>query len=88
MTVRELLASNEGALPASSWPGGYPLLYHAADGFVFCPACANEVLADDGYDAADKPVVGDVFYEGPSEQCEHCGKEIESAYGDPDAEAA
>lgn len=30
-------------------------------------------------------LVGEVFYEGPPEECGDCGKSIESAYGDPDA---
>ena len=81
-TIRDLRRQNGGTLPASV-DGGYPLIYLAADGFVFCPACAEAVLMDDGYDAADKPCAWQVHWEGAPEQCEHCEAAVESAYGDP-----
>lgn len=60
--------------------GGYPFVYYQADGSVFCVNCANQV-------DCTEPIIGaDIFYEGAPEICEGCGKEIESAYGDPDAE--
>jgi hypothetical protein len=86
MIVRELLKNSEDKkLPAYAWPGGYQILYYARDGFVFCPQCANAVLADDGYSEDDKPTHGEIYYEGPSVECEHCHKMIESAYGDPNS---
>lgn len=30
-----------------------------------------------------KPVACDIYWEGPTIQCEHCNADIESAYGDP-----
>ncbi len=77
-----------GDLPAYAWPGGYPLLYLCDDGYYICPACANDPSnpvhetgeADgwriDGYY---------IHWEGPAELCVHCGRAVESAYGDPDA---
>lgn len=89
-----LKASHEGKLPAYAFPGGYPVIYIASDGEVFCAPCAN---GENGSDARiangpdDVPSDGwlligfDVFYEGPDEHCAHCGKAIASAYGDPAA---
>lgn len=70
----------DGTLPAYAWPGGYPLVYHSSDGSVFCPDCANQT-------DAEPPITGAlIHWEGQPEVCSGCGKEIESAYGDPDAE--
>ena len=66
-------------LPTFAWPGGYPIVYLAEDGAGFCADCANQADAEPEITAAD------VFYEGPSTFCDGCGREIESAYGDPDA---
>lgn len=49
---------------------------------VICPKCAN----DD--DWTDKDIIAyDVHYEGAPLQCENCNALIESAYGDPEADA-
>lgn len=85
-------------LPSYAWPGGYPLIYVFADGGVICPDCVNSEIAE--IDSAmrcpegNKPhrsgcggwALGgyDVHWEGEPEICDHCGKEIESAYGVPD----
>jgi len=69
----------DGKLPAFAWPGGYPLYYLDAEDAVLCRECAsraNEYSVD--------TVAGDVYWEGPPMSCGHCGKEIESAYGDPE----
>lgn len=82
-----------------AWPGGYPIYYLARDGWreddgrlvlnthdrsenVCCPDCATDT---DQW--PDIIITGqDIHYEGEPLQCEYCNKEIESAYGDPDAE--
>ena len=87
----DAIRTADGKLPAYAWPGGYPIIYIAADGGVFCPACANgENDSDATTDPSDCPddaqwvIDGwDVFYEGAPEHCSHCGAEIPSAYGDP-----
>jgi len=80
----------DGTLPKYAWPGGYPILYVMADGAVLCPDCANGQNGSDASETADDPgwrLDGmSVHYEGPPEHCAHCNVEIESAYGDPDAE--
>ena len=73
-----------GPLDFCAWPGGYPIIYVTKCGEVLCAECAEG--ARDNPDECD-PVEGrDCYYEGPTETCANCGAEIESAYGDPDAE--
>jgi hypothetical protein len=64
-----------------AWPGGYPVEYATPDGDILCADCArSEVLDNRG------TVYTDIYWEGPAEYCAGCNREIESAYGDPDAE--
>ena len=50
----EKMRDDSGKLPAYAWPGGYPIIYIAGDGGIFCPACANgENGSDAGTDSAD-----------------------------------
>ena len=78
MTTHQLRDS-DGKLPAFAWPGGYPIIYFTRDGLTICPDCANSVSDD-----SQAPVSGDVYWEGPTIECDDCGNDIESAYGDPD----
>lgn len=78
-------------LDAFAWPGGYPLVYVFADGGTCCADCANENIDDIDADMRGGRrwnshggwALGavDVHWEGEPEVCDHCGKEIESAYG-------
>ncbi len=62
------------------WPGGYPLSYYDFhDGSVVCPDCAT-------LERFKVKLTADVHWEGPSDFCDVCGAEMESAYGDPWAE--
>jgi hypothetical protein len=80
--------------PSHSWPGGIPLYYHAKDGSVFCPDCADRFANRRARDLAAGEETNDPHplheltmgghEEGPSMGCDECGGEIESAYGDPD----
>jgi hypothetical protein len=92
----ERLRSESGRLPEIAWPGGYSIRYLASDGGTFCAGCANgengseartangpEDVPDDGW-----LLVGHyIHWEGAPEECAHCGAELASEYGDPDAEA-
>lgn len=68
--------------------GSYTLIYIVADGGILCPDCAN---GDNGSEATEDPIADkqwrligcQTYDEGPPIPCEHCGKEIESSYGDP-----
>lgn len=90
MSERDLRArvgiDDGDAWPAYAWPGGYPLVYVCDDGETLCAACMNRESESVHYDgSADGWRVDavDVYYEGPSLQCAHCGATIDSAYGDP-----
>jgi len=79
------LRDSSGQLLAYAWPGGYPVLYLAADGGVLCPECANSKdcrEAEEG-DTQWRIISGDIHWEGPPAICDNCNKAIESAYGDP-----
>lgn len=81
---------NREPLPSFAWPGGYPLFYLCNDGGILCPDCMNSEIVQiddstrtrsrDGWNVA----ACDAHYEGPPLPCDHCGHEIESAYGDPE----
>lgn len=75
-----------------AWPGGYPIVLYLEDGE---PCTFKAVLGDwrrvvsdmlDGF--GEWRVVGcDIYYEGPPLICAISGDLIESAYGDPEADA-
>ena len=73
------------AWESHAWLGGYEIHYYAKDGGVLCHQCANDHLMrtidpeDDQFYIVD----ADVHWEGPPIYCDHCGREIESEYGDP-----
>lgn len=71
-----------------AWPGGYEIHYVTHTGDVLCHKCANDNLMQTiDPDSHDWFIVGaDVHWEGAPLICDHCGREIESEYGDPDAE--
>ena len=64
-----------------AWPGGYPIIFVLDSGDVLCAECAKREFLTHQTDS----VTADIHYEGPSIFCDECSKEIESAYGDPDA---
>lgn len=86
MKVETIERDSNGELPAYAWPGGYPIVYFAADMGALCPKCANDYTEGRDTEEQLKPVYADVHYEGASIQCENCNVMIESTYGDPDAE--
>ena len=89
------IRDDSGNLPAYAWPGGYPIYYVTADCGVLCagPECANgpesrAAKVDYPDDKQWRVVAADVHWEGEPLICDHCGDEIESAYGVPDQEEA
>jgi hypothetical protein len=77
--MNKVYAENGNKFPLYALPGGYPLFYLDKDNNVLCADCANE------NDEFDQPIVEyDIHYEGEPLTCDHCGKEIESAYGVPE----
>jgi hypothetical protein len=83
-------------LPSFAWPGGYPIVYLFRDGGSLCPDCANRHIDEIDADIRGGRVWNshggwalsacDTHMEGEPEVCDHCGKEIESAYGPIDAQ--
>ena len=72
------------------WPGGYTSLAIMADGEWMCHDCIlneAEVYQDDTLRDSDewRFIGAEVYWEGPTLHCAHCGKALESEYGDPDA---
>lgn len=75
-----------------AFPGGYPKVLIMADGETLCATCAKSeyrLISDstrhasrDGWQAFGV----DLHMEGAPLTCAHCGAEIESAYGDPEAD--
>lgn len=90
----KLSRDENGTLPSYAWPGGYPIYYTFKDGGICCPDCANGKNgseAKEGHDGSNEDdqwqiVSQDVHWEGEPMICDHCGKQIESAYGNPENE--
>ena len=82
-------AHGNDSLPAYIWPGGYELVYLAADSGIICKDCANgengalfmDADPDLNEDAQWTLVGKFVHWEGSPYICEHCNREIESEYG-------
>ena len=85
------MLDDTGKFPTVAWPGCYPLYYVTEDSGTLCPDCMNAerglIEAAEADNDSQWHVIGyDVNYENDSLYCDHCGKQIESAYGDPTAE--
>lgn len=71
---------------------GYPLVLVMQDGGILCHECARKevklIFADtrQGWSTSWTASRVSLHWEGPAMTCDHCGTEIESAYGDPDSE--
>jgi hypothetical protein len=81
-------------LPTYTMLGSYPLTYYTREFESLCSACATTDYFEWLYSLNtcegwqhDPPIYVDVHWEGPSEICAGCNKEMEAAYGDPWAEA-
>jgi hypothetical protein len=83
MTDTTLPRDSDGKLSAYAWPGGYPIVYLDHDNETLCPECAR---AEDANEIENfRPCSCFIHYEGRPEICSECNREIESAYGDPEA---
>ncbi len=73
---------------AYAWPGGYPLYLVTQDGAALCFKCAMKEYRQIAWDFQKRCSTGwrvagcDVNYDDKGLACDHCGKQIESAYGD------
>lgn len=88
-------------LPGYAWPGGYPVMYVARNGwreedgkldFNEHDRSESVCCAKCAANTASWPdliVTGEyIHYEGAPEYCEWCGSFTASAYGDPEAAEA
>jgi len=74
-----------GSWPEFAWPGGYLIVYYADDCEMICAGCMNlePEIHFDG-DADGWRIDGaDIYFEGPTALCAHCGTELRAAYGNP-----
>ena len=71
-----------------AWPGGYPMYIVCNDGGVLCPTCAKDEYRQIAHDTVKGWCTGwdvmcaDVNWEDSDLYCDHCGTQIESAYGE------
>lgn len=89
MFKREDYQLESGKLQSYAFPGGYPIFYVCADGGILCAGedCANgkesrQAVADCRDDRHWLLVAADVNLDDDTLCCDHCGKRIESAYGE------
>lgn len=86
-TIR-LRAAKEYVRHPYSWPGGYPKALITADGGCLCADCVKKEwrqICEESFENTNCGfrVAGvDVNYENTELYCDHCGKQMESAYGD------
>lgn len=76
-----------GKLMSFAFPGGYPLYYVTLDGGCLCPDCVNDNLeqcldeTDGGSEYKQWQLhSAQVNWEDECLYCDHCNKQIESAY--------
>ena len=69
-------------VPSFSSIGGYAIIYLTKDK-VICPDCVN---GHNDFTDEDKAEIirHDVYWEGPTIQCDNCNCDLESEYGDPE----
>jgi acetyl-CoA carboxylase alpha subunit len=71
-----------------AWPGGYPLFFICDDGGALCCDCVKterrNILESVAHNHKDgwKVAALDINYEDTGLHCDHCSKQIESAYGE------
>ena len=86
--ILNLKAAKEYVRNPYAWPGGYPLALITADGGCLCPDCVKSEWKQVCAESFENTNCGfrvsgvDVNWENDSLHCDHCGKQIESAYGE------
>ena len=71
-----------------AWPGGYTMALQTSDGAALCFDCGRaearsiiRAIRDRSRDGW-RVIGSKVHWEGPDEECAHCGRGIPSAYGE------
>lgn len=84
------LAEIKGRLRAGAfvWPGGYPLFFITRDSAALCFDCVRAEWRQVVWDFLHNASTGwrveacEINYEDADLFCDHCSKQIESAYND------
>lgn len=76
----------DGKFPGYTPIGCYTLAYYTEKGEILCADCASTAGDGEPGNAEYCVEMCDVYWEGPTQNCENCDAEIESSYGDPNAE--
>jgi len=87
MKTTELQKVKDAIRNPFAWPGGYPIYIVMADGELMCPDCARAnyrlIVADTARHCRGSwQATGSMILWEGTETCCHCGKVLESAYGD------
>jgi len=88
--ILNLRAAKQFARAPYAWPGGYPLAAITADGGCLCANCVKKewrLICGEHFDNTNCGfrIAGvSVNWENPELYCDHCGAQIESAYGQSD----
>jgi hypothetical protein len=79
-------AIDADSFPSYAWPGGYPIVYvdPEDESEILCADTVREMI-ESGDWPDGRSVDSYTHYEGSPVECT-CGRVIESAYGNPDAE--
>jgi hypothetical protein len=86
--ILRLRAAKNYAREPYAWPGAYPLALITADGGCLCPACVRKewrLVCDESFNQSNCGfrIAGvDVNWENTDLDCDHCGRHMESAYGE------
>lgn len=72
-----------------AWPGGYPMYLIMSDGGCLCMECARKewrlicrAMMFPHYGGGWTAEGAEINWEDNELRCDHCGTEIEAAYGD------
>ncbi len=92
----KVIDADRKSLGAYAWPGGYPIIYMACDGWREDDGKLNFNKHDRSENTCCPKCAADVekwpdiiiiaeyiHWEGPPEYCEYCNGFTDSAYGDP-----
>ncbi len=87
-TISQILADNNGEVPAYAWPGGYECYFITKDGGVLCHQCVEQNLeqikeaeSEGNWDAQWAVIACENLSMNESELiCDHCGRVIDHGW--------
>lgn len=90
--ILRLKAAKEYVRQPYAWPGCYPLALITADGCALCVDCVKKewpLICAESFENTNNGfrIAGiDVNWENDELTCDHCGKVMQSAYGEKEIE--